>query len=111
MRTIARMYDSYNDAVQVVNALEGAGVPHSEISLIANADAQGRTTATGSTTASTSALPIQREPMTPMLERARNVVLWQALYWAGALAYWLVLAHLRSLALDLSWRLAGWWRR
>ena len=44
-RTIARMYDSYDDAKAVVHDLEGAGVPHSEISLIANADAHGRSSA------------------------------------------------------------------
>ncbi len=41
-RTITRMYDSYDDAKTVVNNLEAAGVPHSDISLIANADAHGR---------------------------------------------------------------------
>jgi hypothetical protein len=41
-RTIARMYDSYDDAKAVVHDLEVAGVPHSEISLVANADAHGR---------------------------------------------------------------------
>jgi hypothetical protein len=41
-RTIARMYDSYEDAKAVVHDLEVAGVPHSEISLVANADAHGR---------------------------------------------------------------------
>jgi hypothetical protein len=49
MHTIARMYDSYSDASQVVNALEAAGIPHSDISLIANTDAQGRSAATTST--------------------------------------------------------------
>ncbi len=41
-RTIARMYDHYDDAKAVVHDLEGSGVPHSEISLVANADAHGR---------------------------------------------------------------------
>jgi hypothetical protein len=41
-RTIARMYDSYDDAKTVVHELEASGVPHSEISLVANADAHGR---------------------------------------------------------------------
>jgi len=41
-RTIARMYDSYDDAKAVVSELEASGVPHSEISLVANADAHGR---------------------------------------------------------------------
>jgi len=48
-RTLTRMYDSYNDAVAVVNALEASGIPHSEISLIANADAHGRYAGTTST--------------------------------------------------------------
>jgi hypothetical protein len=38
-RTIARMYDSYDDAKTVVHDLEASGVPLSEISLVANADA------------------------------------------------------------------------
>jgi len=41
-RTIARMYDSYDDAKAVVHELEAAGIPHREISLVANADAHGR---------------------------------------------------------------------
>lgn len=53
-RTLTRMYDSYNDAVAVVNALEASGIPHSEISLIANADAHGRYAGTTSTSGVTS---------------------------------------------------------
>ncbi len=34
--TICRFYDSYNDANQVITALEAAGVPPSETSLISN---------------------------------------------------------------------------
>jgi len=41
-RTIARMYDDYDDAKAIVHELEAFGVPHSEISLVANADAHGR---------------------------------------------------------------------
>ena len=49
MRTIARLYDSYADATAVVSELEGTGIDHSNISLVANADAHGRyTTTTGS---------------------------------------------------------------
>ncbi len=51
-RTIAHMYDNYQDAQRVVTDLEAAGVPHSDISIVANADAQGRP-ATGATTAGT----------------------------------------------------------
>src|SRR4051812_34030492 len=52
-RTLARMYDSYDDATAVVNALETSGIPHSEISLVANADAHGRYAGTTSTSAVT----------------------------------------------------------
>ncbi len=45
-RTISRMYDNYEDAKAVVHDIEAAGVPHDRISLIANADAQGRTATT-----------------------------------------------------------------
>lgn len=41
-RTIARMYDSYDDARTVVQDLEQSGISHSDISLVANADAHGR---------------------------------------------------------------------
>jgi hypothetical protein len=34
--TISRLYDNYNDAEQAVRRLEGAGVPHSDISIVAN---------------------------------------------------------------------------
>jgi len=34
--TISRLYDNYSDAQQAVRALEGAGLPHSEISIVAN---------------------------------------------------------------------------
>jgi hypothetical protein len=35
-RTIARLYDTHADASQVVTELEAAGVPHSDISIVAN---------------------------------------------------------------------------
>ena len=35
-RTIARLYDSYEDAAVTVRDLEGAGIPHGDISVIAN---------------------------------------------------------------------------
>jgi hypothetical protein len=45
MRTITRLYDSYGDAVAVVNALEAADIrPNREISLLANENARGRDT-------------------------------------------------------------------
>ncbi|MGB3447734.1 MAG: hypothetical protein WBA48_13665 [Xanthobacteraceae bacterium] len=34
--TISRLYDSYSDAKSAVNDLEAAGVPHADISIIAN---------------------------------------------------------------------------
>jgi hypothetical protein len=34
--TISRLYDSHNDAQQAVQRLESAGVPHSDISIVAN---------------------------------------------------------------------------
>lgn len=40
-QTIARLYDSHADAVEVVQQLEASGVPHSDISLVAN-DTEGR---------------------------------------------------------------------
>jgi hypothetical protein len=41
--TLARMYDTYQDAEAIVRDLEASGIPHSDISLVANADAHGRT--------------------------------------------------------------------
>ncbi len=41
-RTITRMYDNYADARTVVTDLEQTGIPHSDISLVANSDAHGR---------------------------------------------------------------------
>ena len=34
--TISRLYDTYADAQNAVRGLESAGVPHSEISIVAN---------------------------------------------------------------------------
>jgi len=36
MRVFTRLYDDHDDAVHVVQALEAAGVPHADISLVAN---------------------------------------------------------------------------
>ena len=55
-RTIAHLYDRYDDAEKVVTDLEASGVPHNDISLVANADARGQTTtatASGDTKAAT----------------------------------------------------------
>ena len=40
-RTITRLYDDYSDAQAAVSALESHGVPHDDISIVAN-DADGR---------------------------------------------------------------------
>lgn len=48
-RTITRAYDSYADARSVVTALEDAGIPHSDISLIGNETKTAGTTTTGTT--------------------------------------------------------------
>ena len=57
-RTIARLYDSYDHAREVVNELEAAGVPHRDISLVANDRARNGSGAGaasgGTTTAATS---------------------------------------------------------
>ena len=34
--TISRLYDRYADAERAVTALEAAGIPHSDISIVAN---------------------------------------------------------------------------
>ena len=50
-RTFTRLYDNHDDAVHVVQALEADGVPHADISLVANnADNRYDTTGTGGTT-------------------------------------------------------------
>jgi hypothetical protein len=35
-KTISRLYDNYSDAQRAVSRLESAGVPHSDISIVAN---------------------------------------------------------------------------
>jgi len=35
-RTVSALYDTYDAARSAVNALEGAGIPHSDISIVAN---------------------------------------------------------------------------
>ncbi|MFL5279732.1 MAG: hypothetical protein ACJ8AW_01705 [Rhodopila sp.] len=53
-RTIAHMYDRYEDAQKVVHDLEASGVPTDEISMISNAEGRGTTTTTsGGTTTDT----------------------------------------------------------
>jgi hypothetical protein len=45
-RTIARLFDEYEDAAQAVRDLEDAGVPHGDISIVAN-NAQNRVLGSG----------------------------------------------------------------
>ena len=55
MRMIAHSYDTYDHAVRVVNALEAAGVPHDDISLMSgDKDRQIATNFKGDTTDATS---------------------------------------------------------
>jgi hypothetical protein len=64
-RTIARLYDSYDHAREVVNELEAAGIPHGDISLVANDSARngsaagahpGETTTAAATSGGTGAV-------------------------------------------------------
>mgnify|MGYP001134992387 CR=1 FL=1 len=34
--TISRLYDNYSDAQRAVSGLEAAGIPHSDLSIVAN---------------------------------------------------------------------------
>ena len=62
-RTIARMYDSYDHARSVVNELETAGVPQSDISLVAGDKAQATApTRAGATAAETGVVSGHRAP-------------------------------------------------
>ena len=55
MRMIAHSYDTYDYAVRVVHALEAAGVPHDDVSLMSgDKDRQVATNITGDTTDATS---------------------------------------------------------
>jgi len=59
IQTLTRLYDDHDDAVHVVQALEQAGVPHADISLVAN-NADTRYDANGTTgTGVTSGDPAQ----------------------------------------------------
>ena len=44
IRTYTHMYDSYAEASAVVGRLEAAGIPHADISIIANSHDSGRDT-------------------------------------------------------------------
>ncbi len=70
IQTLTRLYDDHDDAMHVVQALEQAGVPHADISLVANnadtrygTDAGTGTTSTGTTTGLTSGDPAQGASM------------------------------------------------
>ena len=47
MRTVTHLYNSYDDAVSVVRALEAHGIAHDRISLVANSQSSGVATGTG----------------------------------------------------------------
>lgn len=61
-QTIARLYHSYDDARAVVHELEAAGLPHDAISLVANADAHGRSAALSDTAATSGHHEIASDP-------------------------------------------------
>jgi hypothetical protein len=64
-RTMARMYDNFEDARTVVYNLEQAGIPHSDISMVANADAHGRYSETSRTSAVTGGSTGRVDPADP----------------------------------------------
>ena len=49
-RTITRLYDTYDEATRALQALEAAGVPHADISLVGSAHDRATEAAGGSTT-------------------------------------------------------------
>ncbi len=59
MRTIAHTYSTYSEASSVVTALESAGIPHSDISIISGDQTAGSATETGTATGMTSGDPAQ----------------------------------------------------
>jgi len=59
MRTIAHVYSSYSEATRVVTALESAGIPHSDISIVSGDKTAGTTGTTGTSTGMTSGDPEQ----------------------------------------------------
>ncbi len=54
MRTIAHSYSTYSEATSVVNALEGAGIPHSDISIVSGDKTANTAGAGGTATGMTS---------------------------------------------------------
>ena len=54
MRTIAHTYSTYSEATSVVNALEGAGIPHSDISIVSGDKTANTSGAGGTATGMTS---------------------------------------------------------
>ena len=108
-RTIARMYDTYDDAKAVVHDLEGAGVPHSEISLIANADAHGRSSGTSAMTAGGDHPldPADRDDTDTGAGGKRGAVLGGVL--GGGAGYWLGSVRWQYPVSVRSWPRAGLW--
>ena len=52
MQTYTRLYDDYDDAKHIVQALEADGIPHSDVSIVAN-NADNRYSSSGDTTTTT----------------------------------------------------------
>ena len=60
MAVFTRLYDNHADATHVVDALQAAGIPHSDISLVSNnSEGQHGAATTGATTGLTSSDPEQ----------------------------------------------------
>ena len=56
MRTIAHVYSTYAEATRVVEALESAGIPHSDISIVSGDKSVSTGTTTGTSTGTTTGL-------------------------------------------------------
>ncbi len=56
MRTIAHVYPTYAEATRVVQALESAGIPHSDISIVSGDKSAGTTGTSGTTTGTTTGM-------------------------------------------------------
>jgi uncharacterized membrane protein len=62
IRTLAALYDDYGDAAQAVAAIEAAGIPHSDVSIVANnADNRHRLGSTTSAVTDANTTTVVRE--------------------------------------------------
>jgi len=64
--TISRLYDNYSDAQRAVTSLEAAGLPHSDLSIVANNSdnwysSNGGTTTNGGTASNGGAKRVDRD--------------------------------------------------